>query len=94
MKASVVQYLRPNGKTMLGTVEIGDEYEEAYRRMEGNGLRLESEVLTTGEVAITISDMCRGEDVDIEVVTNGPEVITAIETLLARYAERGGSDDE
>jgi len=48
------------------------------------GLRLECEVLTTGEVSLTITDPEEG-DFDSEVVANGPGVPSAIDRLIRRF---------
>lgn len=55
-----------------------------YDDMREAGCRLEAEVLTTGQVSVAVSDS--ETDVDIRIVSNGPEVIAALEDMLARQA--------
>lgn len=82
--ADVRQYLMPDGRLREVTTELPATLREAYMAMQQSGCRLEAEVLTTGEVSVTIFDPKEEVDVDIEVVPNGPRVQTAIAAMLNR----------
>lgn len=75
------QYIRPNGrKASITCYLVPIDVQEDYIAMQEAGARIEREVLTTGEVSLTIA--YKGEDVDIRVVPNGPEVIDALVSML------------
>lgn len=49
------------------------------------GYRFEAEVLTTGQISLTItSDIC---DVCIQICNNGPEVLEAVDRLIMSFNE-------
>ena len=79
-KITATQILLPYGKrcTVYGPICL--EREADYTAMLEAGFGIEMEMLTTGEVSITISS--EHEDVDIRVVSNGPSVRAAIESML------------
>jgi len=80
------QYLRPDGRTRtVEFVVIGDMATKAEKLLK-LGWRFEAEMLTTGEVSLTVEDdedECRA----IEIVPNGPEVPKAVDRLVNRAAE-------
>ena len=82
MLVNVTQYLRPNGERRLEQAEISDCFQALYEDMQDYGYRLAAEILTTGHISLTIEN--NEEDVDIEIVANGPDVLKTIETLLQR----------
>lgn len=93
MKVFVTQYMRPDGRKVQANTELPDAIERTYMNMLGAGCRFEAEVLTTGEVSVTVTN--DEEDVDSEVVPNGPEVQAAMLRLLQRKAwmpEKGGGE--
>ncbi|MFB1500844.1 hypothetical protein [Thiocapsa sp. N5-Cardenillas] len=91
--ASVVQFLRPNGRIRYEAVDLPIEAEELYKLMQKAGMRFEAEKLSTGQVSLTISD--RENDRAIRLVPNGPQVLEAlVELLEARPWEDEPEDDE
>ena len=78
-----VQYLRPDGHKKLIVTELPIYSRKSYERMLEQGLWFELEVLTTGEVSITVSN--DKTDVDCEVVANGPEVHRAMLKMLSNF---------
>jgi hypothetical protein len=87
MHITVTQYLRPHGKQVQANAPISDDYQEQYETMQKCGARLTAEVLTTGEVSITIEDPLTKNDFDNEICANNPEVTKAMEALLGRFDE-------
>ena len=83
VKVDVVQYLRPSG-TQRSTTTMLDIPSYLYEQMRKHECRFEAEILITGEVSLTISDT--EQDLDIEIVSNGPEVQKAMERMLHRQA--------
>lgn len=81
MTVTVIQYFPPNGIRGTRLTEITDELKNEYDDMKAKGYQFEAEVLSTGEVSVTIS---KDEDIDIEIVPNGPMVQKALEQMLRR----------
>jgi hypothetical protein len=78
--AKVTQYLRPDGRKVVILTSLEECLKADYDDMLISGCHLEAEVLSTGEVSLTVSD---GEtDVDIEVVNNDESVVNAINKML------------
>lgn len=78
------QYLRPNGRAVPVKIEVADDAALKARKIIDFGLEFECEVLSTGEVSLTITDPEDG-DLDIEVVPNGPGMREAVERLIDRF---------
>lgn len=76
------QYLRPNGRRKPITINRSIEVEERAERLIMAGLRFEAEVLTTGEVSLTVFDQDSEEDVAIELTPNGDHVGAAVDKLV------------
>jgi len=81
-EADVLQYMMPDGRQVHMKTPLPVECLEAYEAMEAANCRLEAEVLSTGEVSVTISDS--EYDRDCRVVKNGPDVKTALAAMLNR----------
>lgn len=77
------QFLRPDGRQMVVTIERPAEIAAKAEKIMARGLRFECEHLTTGHVSLTIAD----DDGDhaIEVVENGPEVPAAVDRLISQF---------
>ena len=71
-EVDVMQFLMPNGRQVPCKTDLPIETQAAYQDMLAHGCRFEAEMLTTGQVSVTISN--GEEDVDISVTVNGPEV--------------------
>ncbi len=79
------QYLMPDGRKRDVSISRPKEiYDKALDIIDA-GYRFEAEVLTTGQVSLTITG--RDEDVDIEVVENGPKVPLAVDNMVNRFWE-------
>lgn len=63
---SVTQFTRPYRRAVEYVCELPYALEAEFRAMEQSGCRFEAEVLTTGEVSITITN--EEEDVDIRII--------------------------
>src|SRR5260221_6538289 len=80
--AEITQYLMPNGKRIKSQTDLPISIKDDYDDMIKHGCRLEAEVLSTGNVSVTISD--GEEDLEIEIIENGPEVRKAIIDMIRR----------
>lgn len=95
MSIPFTQYLRPNGKRCDITVDRPPEVEEVARVLLKAGIVFEAEVLTTGHVSLTAEtrdedDPDEDEVLAHEIVPNGPEVLDAVDRLVAAAAESQG----
>ena len=86
MTIPFTQYLRPNGLKVPMSINCRANVEEKAQRIIKNGYRFECEVLTTGEVSLTITNDEDG-DVAIKVVLNSLSVPIAVESLIAEFQE-------
>ena len=77
----VKQFLRPGGRINRCQVKLSGEFRGDYEQMS-EVAELQAEVLTTGEISITVFHLESGQDIDIRVVPNGPQVLAAIEDML------------
>lgn len=79
------QYLRPHGVPVLVFIDRPEPLAERARRIIAAGFQFECEILTTGDVSLTIHDVEEGEDVAIEVCANGPDVLLAMDRLVKNF---------
>lgn len=77
------QYLRPNGRKRVVSIERPAEIVEAAHRLIKAGYRFEVEELSTGHASLTVVDPDDEGDVAIAVVPNGPEVPAAVDRIVA-----------
>jgi len=78
-----IRYLRPNGRREAMTVQRPDNIAKAADAIREHGFRFECEVLTTGDVALSISD----DDADylLKVCANGPDVLVTVDLLISEF---------
>jgi len=85
MAIRFTQYMMPNGRKVPKDIERPEAIEGMANTVRQFGGEFSIEVLTTGEVAMSIE---RDETVlAMEVVTNGPEVPKAVDRIV-RMAHR------
>jgi hypothetical protein len=84
MNASIpfTQYMLPNGRKVDVSIERPSDIAAAAADIINRGYRFECEMLTTGDVSLTIAD--DDGDLDIEVVPNGKDVPAAVDRLILR----------
>jgi len=82
--AKFTQYIRPNGREVSIEIEVADDLEDQLHAIRSAGAELTAEVLTTGEVSLTIEEPDCG-DWDCIVVSNGPDVVSAVDSLIRRF---------
>lgn len=80
------QYLKPNGRRADVSIERPAHIASMADRIMERGYRFECEVLTTGQVSLTIADY--EGDHDIELCNNGIEVPATVDRLVTRFAAR------
>jgi hypothetical protein len=78
------QYLRPSGRRETVRIDRPDEIAAKAQRILAAGFCFECEVLMDGHVSFTIAG--DEDDVEIEVVPNGPDVPAAIDRMINRFS--------
>lgn len=75
-----IQYLRPNGRQIVVRVLRPKSVVAMALAVINSGCRFECEVLTIGQVSLTVSD---GEvDIVSQLVPNGPDIPKAVDDLV------------
>ena len=74
------QYLRPNGRAVDIYFQAPDHVFLKAEQLIADGFKFEVEVLTTGEISLTVSD--GEEDIAIELFPNGPGIEKHVEALV------------
>lgn len=80
------QYLLPAGRKRPVLIEVAPDIAEKARTIIAQGLSFECEILTTGQVSLTITDLEEG-DLDIRVVPNGPGMVEAVEEMVRDFGD-------
>jgi hypothetical protein len=88
MIVQVRQYLRPNGRIENVTTDLSDDLASHYSEMIALGWNFGAEVLTTGNISLTIEDLDKGEDITGRIVSNDPSVQSAMEDMLREQFPR------
>lgn len=83
MTVEFTQYLMPDGRKQIIHIDLDEEYEILAEKIIADGNVFEIEVLTTGQISMTISD--DEGDLFIEVCDNGPEVPIHVLKLIDNY---------
>ena len=78
------QYKLPDGRRVEISVHRPPDIAAKAMRIIEAGHVFECEVLTDGEVSLTITDPDKG-DVDIDVCKNGPAVLDAVDKMIWRF---------
>jgi hypothetical protein len=84
------QFLRPDGHRRLINIQRPDAIEQKAVALLRARARLEAEILTTGEVSLTVEmDDSNGECVTLahEIGANGPNVPGMVDILIERTFE-------
>lgn len=84
MDIPFTQYLLPDGRRTILCIEKYGEIAQKAQEIINKGLRFEAEVLTTGEISLTITDDKEG-DLAIEICRNGPQVPKAVDKLIKEF---------
>lgn len=86
MSVPFTQYMRPDGRTREITIDLDSEHEKRAQAIIEQGYRFEAEVLTTGQVSLTVHDpgIGGGEplDIAINIVPNAEAVPVAVAQLI------------
>ncbi len=82
------QYMRPSGRAVPVSIEVSEATANKAQTIIARGFRFECEVLTTGQVSLTITDPDEG-DLDIKIIENGPGVREAVEAMITRFETEG-----
>ena len=77
------QYMRPDGRAVPAMIDRPIKIVEAAQRLKAAGHRLETEVLMTGKVSMTVEDVDADKPpIAIEVCSNGPQVLDSVDRLI------------
>ena len=82
-EVDVIQFMRPSGRQDPTSTILPWDLQQECDAMRLAGCRFEAEVLTTGEVSVTIFDTHEEIDIAIAVIPNGPGVQPAMARMLA-----------
>lgn len=82
MSIQFIQFLRPNGRRKPVLVDRPEEVESLAEELESQGYQFEIEVLTTGQIHMTVSDPVEGLDHVSRVCENGPPVPQSVDSLI------------
>lgn len=85
MSIEFIQYLRPDGRPRSVTIDRPVPVERKAREIQGRGCRFEIEVLTTGEVSMSIFDIEEEEDVAGKIVSNDEKIKGAVDRMIEDY---------
>ena len=88
---SFTQYLRPDGRQIQISIERSEAISRKAEALIEGGHSFECEELMTGHVSLTV--VYDGDDIDIEVVPNGPKVPPAVDRLIERAFAKSGAAD-
>ena len=86
MAIEFIQFLRPHGRRSKQKIERPQEVEARAELLKEKGYEFHAEMLTTGQVSLTVFDPETEADVAIEVIPNGPEVLDAVDRLIMGVA--------
>lgn len=78
------QYMLPHGRKVPVSIEVADDVAGKADELIAQGICFECEVLTTGQVSLTITDPELG-DLDIHVRQNGPGIREAVEDMVRKF---------
>lgn len=78
------QFVPPHGKRRQTSIEVADDVHEKAMALIADGLTFECEVLSTGDVSMTITDPENG-DLDIRIRPNGPGIREAVEDMVRKF---------
>lgn len=76
------QYLFPNGRTRPLIVTTSDSISEKAKSIIAKGYQFEAEIVPSNLVSLTIFNTKTEEDEYIEICSNGPSVIKAVDKLV------------
>lgn len=79
------QYMRPDGHPIEAFIDRPQAVFDKAEQIIDAGYVFESEHLMTGNVSVTISDPDKEEDLAIRIISNGPEVIEAIDDMINSF---------
>lgn len=84
MSIPFTQYLLPNGRMEVITIDMPEPVERAAQALIEAGCHFDAEILTTGLISLTCEE---GEDLlSIEVCENNEAVLKAVENLIREAA--------
>lgn len=84
MSIPFTQYLMPHGRRQEVDIDRPEDVEAKARAVMDAGYFFELELLSDWQtVSLTVADRTNGEDLEIELVRNGPAVPDAVDRLVA-----------
>lgn len=87
MKVNVIQFIRPDGKQVMQETDLSDDLKDKYELVRRSGLHFTAEAIGNGLVTLCLDHPVLEDDYDMEIVSNGPGVQSAMETMLGRFSE-------
>jgi hypothetical protein len=80
------EYMLPHGRKRRMEIHRPEAIETMARDIVMREFRFETEILTTGQVSLTICD--NGHDVAIKICENGPKVPETVDKLITDFHNR------
>lgn len=91
-KIPFTQYKLPHGQPVGTWIFMHDDVCELADAIMALGYRFEVELLTTGEVSMSIHDIAEELDVASELCRNAPgEIRFTVERMIRKYAQKSGA---
>ena len=89
MTIPFTQYLLPNGRKRATSIDVDEETKKLAQQFMDAGGYFECEILSTEDISLTACfDQPDGDnDIAVEVVQNGPDVIKAVQKLVRNAVE-------
>ncbi len=92
MEIAFTQFLMPDGRKRPMIIDRPDDIGEKARQLAVSGCRFEIEMLTTGQISMTVERDRSDGEVDVlacEICSNGPPVLIAVDKLISEAATAG-----
>ena len=88
MDIEFTQYMLPNGRTKLITIDVDEETGKIAHALKEKGVRFEIEILTTGVISMTAEMNDDDENLlAIELCPNGPGIKDVVSKLIVTANE-------
>ena len=89
-KITIVQYLRPYGRKKMISNVVPEELGIKVEAIQDRAFEISMKVLTTGNVAMYVSDT--ETDLEAQICENGPEIEKVFEEMINRFYEKMTSE--
>ena len=85
MSIPYTQFMLPDGRRVPKTMDRPEPIENRAQDIIEEGFEFQMEILTTGEVSMTIFDPYKETDVAIQICDNGPAVPACLDMMIQEF---------